>query len=270
MATYVYTNGIGAASGSAIATARRFISPGQVWYVDSVNGVDAGSSAGLDRIAPLKTLGQAVTNAAAGDTITLMPGFSETLMATVSLDDNMTLVGEGSGSNRPVITWAGATGPAIEVNGLNCMIDNIWFADSTTSPDSGGRVAVASDAFIISNCVFESGDSDDYPALMIDGSSAGFAIVENCTFTNVATTTQPAAALQAKSVMVNLYVKDCTFDGGTIGWSGRVALNVPVSLQAVRLQGITLLNDSDVSVTTGVKGFITDQNPSGSTRVVWG
>src|SRR5688572_8640882 len=91
-----FPSGIGASTGDSLLTAANLHITGDVWYVDSATGVD-GASLGKQRLAPLDTLAQAVTNASDGDAIVFLAGHTETLTAVQTISKKLLLASEGAG-----------------------------------------------------------------------------------------------------------------------------------------------------------------------------
>ena len=89
---------------------------GDTWWVDTnaSNAADRGGSSGQDPTKPLETIGQAITNAAAGDLICVAPGsYDEAITITKS---RLTLMGLG-GRGGPAIAPSATDGIAITIEG---------------------------------------------------------------------------------------------------------------------------------------------------------
>jgi hypothetical protein len=122
-----YPNGIssfgipiyGAQAGSAPLT-------GTVLFVDTVNGVDAGT--GNSPTYPFQTLTYALTQASGYTTIFLMQGSTVTISSATALllnVANVAIVGLGTGSQRPVFNFTTANTAAIPVSAANVSVSNV-------------------------------------------------------------------------------------------------------------------------------------------------
>src|SRR4051812_47003258 len=109
MAVNFYPNGNGGTVGDDFAILPKLITPGTTWFVGN-SGVDAAAPAGKRREKPLRTTAQALTNAAAGDTIQYFSGFTETISAPINVNKSgLWFIGEGTGSSRPRFTFSAGT-----------------------------------------------------------------------------------------------------------------------------------------------------------------
>lgn len=105
---------------------RRFTT-GQKLYVHS--GIGKSTNNGLNPLEPTATINQAVALAVAskGDVIYVMPGHAESISAAgaVTLDKaGVSVIGLGTGRNRPVLTWT-ATAGTLLISAANCRVSNI-------------------------------------------------------------------------------------------------------------------------------------------------
>lgn len=101
--------------------------PGQIFWVDSVNGSD-GNRGTFDR--PFATIDFAIgqCTASRGDVIACKAGHAETLTAASAITMDVigvAIVGMGEGSNRPALTFSTSTGASIVVSAASCSIENI-------------------------------------------------------------------------------------------------------------------------------------------------
>lgn len=271
MASYIlWPNGIGGSTGSELATAAPLYASGDVWYVLSTSGSDAASPRGKERERPLATLAQAHTNAAAGDTIVLLSGHSETLTAAQTFNKaGLNVVGEGSGSTRPRFTRNGNV-VMFDVTAAGVTFENIYFVASA-SASALSRLRTAAVTTVIKNCYFECGASDTGPATeYITG--AGQATISDTFYVSTATvvTAQPDSAIKVTNAVTDIVLNDVTIDGDDFGWSNPFAFNGAAAITRLRANNINLLNNSDMTLATGtVTSYITVNNSSGSARIVW-
>lgn len=242
---------------------------GDIWYVNSNGGADAAAPRGKERIRPLATFAQAVTNAAANDIIVLMSGHTETDTSGLTLSlAGLTVLGEGSGSSRPKIT-RDVAGQLWGVSGAGITIDNVYFPASVTAT-STGRIRVASANVTIRRCYFESGTSDDGPALELLTGCSGL-LLEDTTFISTAASAadQPASAIAFTNAITHVKADAVVIDGASSGWANPYAVVGTSAVTRLLATNIDLLNDSDVTLATGTVGHFHVRNKSGSARVVW-
>ncbi len=100
---------------------------GQVMFVDTVNGVNAGTGNGPNN--PYQTIAYALTQVTSGAyaTIYVMPGSTTTISAagTLTLNvANVAIIGLGTGAQRPVFNFTTLTTAAIVVSAANVTVQN--------------------------------------------------------------------------------------------------------------------------------------------------
>lgn len=101
---------------------------GQVLFVDTVNGVDAG--AGTSPSKAYKTLTYALTQATANGTIFILPGSTFTVSNATAYAVSVAglkIIGLGEGSARPTFTFDTATTATIAVSVANVVFQNCIF-----------------------------------------------------------------------------------------------------------------------------------------------
>lgn len=101
---------------------------GQVLFVDSVNGVDAG--AGNSPTKAYQTLTYALSQATANGTIFIMPGSTFTVSNATAYavsTAGLKIIGLGEGSARPTFTFDTATTATIAVSVANVAFQNCIF-----------------------------------------------------------------------------------------------------------------------------------------------
>ena len=101
---------------------------GQVMFVDTVNGVDAGT--GNSPNSPYQTLTYALTQVSSGAyaTIYVQQGSTVTISSATALllnVANVAIIGLGTGSQRPVFNFTTANTAAIPVSAANVTVRNI-------------------------------------------------------------------------------------------------------------------------------------------------
>lgn len=263
----LYSNGFGGASGSSVATSKPTyaLNGGHVWYVSSLTGSDAASPRGEDRIKPLATAAQAVTNATAGDTIVFLAGHTEALAAAITTKLGLKFVSEGTGSSAAKFTCASTAGCFNITTG--CALSGLYFPASTVAA-TNARIDVATAApVLIENCYFEMGASDTTAAIRWGSvaSSVGLTLA-GCSFVANAGT-QAAIAL---SVVTNaasaLVLSSVTLDGATVGFSDFV-IKLAVAVTNIDARAVTQANNAHVSLAAGCTGTWIPGAISGGSRL---
>lgn len=213
---------------------------GNVQWLDTISGNDA--NAGSLPELPVKTLAQAVTNSAANGVIVIGAGSAESLGSSQSIAlAGLSIFGCGTGSSRPRYTCTG-TVDMWNVSAAGVWIENIYFPASTAVATS--RIKSGADSQVYKDCYFECGASDTNRALNFFGGNGCRAI--GCSF--VTTASRPAVGLEISNSVNDLTIEDCTFDGGSYGWTD-YALKVSNGALRVRILGGTYINRSDIGFT---------------------
>jgi len=100
---------------------------GNIFFVNSVTGSDTANT-GQDEVQPLATLDATIGKCTAnnGDVIIMLPGHTEAVTSTSTTLDvaGVTIIGLGSGSMKPTLTFA-ATNSRINVTAANCTLQNL-------------------------------------------------------------------------------------------------------------------------------------------------
>lgn len=268
----VYQTGPGGVTGDRLATSEPLYiaNGGFVWYVGNtvVGAADAAATGGaLDggrrREKPLKTVAQAVTNAAAGDVIVFLAGHAETLTLAQTVSKSLTFVSEGTGSGRARFTCGGAVA-MFDVTASNVKFRNLYFPASTAVPTARVRFSDISNGQV-SDCYFECGTNDTTRAVQfVTGAGPTSGRVTGTSF--VATSATPATAVEVSGAMVGFDMEDVTFDGGAFGWSS-YAFKASAGITAMSFIGINLLSQSDMQINTSSSGYISLGTVSGSSVV---
>lgn len=114
---------------------------GSVWYVCSATSGASTTDGGQRPASPFSTISAAVSAAAAGDTIIVLPGHTETCIAagTLTISKALTIIGIGTGSLRPTVNFTTAVGASVRITAANVSIRNFLFTggiDALTGPVS--------------------------------------------------------------------------------------------------------------------------------------
>lgn len=265
----IYENGLGGTTGDELCSFPNLRTSGDVWYVQNTTGTDGASPAGKERIKPLKTLAQAHTNAAAGDTICFLSGHAETLTASQTFNKaGLKVVSEGASSATMARFTCNGAVVMFDVTAAGVWFGNLYFVASSTAP-SPARVRIASAATLIRGCYFECGTSDTVPALQY-ATGAGTALIRSTSFVSTAATvtSQPHSAINVNAAMSDLTLDSVTIDGGLSGWSQPFGINVAAAVTRLTATNLDLYGDSDVTVATGSVYTFHIRNKSGSARLV--
>lgn len=211
---------------------------GLVQWVDTIDGDNA--NAGNKPELPVATLAQAVTNSAANGVIVIGAGSSESLGAAQTLNlAGLSIFGCGTGSSRPRYTVTGGTIELFDVTGAGTWIEGIYFPASTGTATA--RIDLGAINCTVRDCYFECGPSDATYSLNMNTGSSG-SRVSGCSFVSVAE--RPAIGLSVSGIITDAVIEDCTFDGGSYGWSD-YALKVTAAATRVRALNNTFTNLSD-------------------------
>jgi len=189
--------------------------PGNVFWVDSVNGDD--SKAGTFN-SPLASLDAAQSKVTAnnGDVVYLKPNHSENLSAAAAITMDkagVTVVGVGFGAIQPNLRWTAATADmnitaasvrfvnvrftaavqdvasGIDVSAVNGIeFHNCRFDESGTADENWLNVidvADGADNFVIKNCTYRGDDADNNTFVDLQGTHENTQIVGNTFYTGV-------------------------------------------------------------------------------------
>lgn len=220
---------------------------GGVQWLDTIGGNNANSGT-LPEL-PVATLAQAVTNSAANGVIIVGAMSAESLVGSQALNlANLSLFGCGTGSSRPRYTCTGAV-DMWAVSGAGTWIEGFYFPASTAAATD--RVGLAAANCVVKDCYFECGASDTNRALRMHTSSSGARAVD-CSFVTVAS--RPAIGLEVSAAITDAFIEDCTFDGGSYGWTD-YALKVSAAATRLTIVNPTIMNRSDIGVTVTATSY---------------
>lgn len=271
----VSPNGLGESlGGDPLLGQKPFWVGGNVWWVNSVTGTDASGTAGQDQQKPLATLGQAVTNSAAGDVIVLQSGHVETLTSALTISSARTIVGVGTTSGKPgaQLKLNSANASLLTLSGAGCQLRNIYFPGNVQSNGgASGKVAIPATAnILIYGCYFECGATDQQDAVQATASSNSLR-VENCTFVSTATSTATRATngLKLAGAITDVIVVNNTFDDGTVGFAGKAADLSGGTITRLHAYGNSLLRGADFVINSASTGFFGTGTLSGGSVVSW-
>lgn len=166
-------------------------SPGSPIYVDP-NGNDSNDGS-LGN--PFKTIGKAVNNSSAGDTIILNDGiYNDSNDKNIQINHSLTMAGKSySGSSQDFTTSAildaGNNGQFLETkSGAILKIYNITFQNANASSDKLGGAISTSNGIECHNCVFKNNRArlsvteTGGGAMHVNGTGNSQLIIDNCIF----------------------------------------------------------------------------------------
>jgi hypothetical protein len=260
-------SGIGESTGDSLLTASGLHLTGDIWYVHH-SGTD-GAGLGKQRLAPLATLSQAVTNASDGDAIVFLAGCTLTMVATQTIAKKLLIAsaGAGIGSMASLTRNIAGNGKLLDITTSRVELRNIYFPVSSQA-DTGAKVAFSGTDCRLKGCYFEAGAHDTGAQVALVTGADRFRD-EGSTFISASTTTQPSSGLLISNALADVWLNGTIFDGGTKGWSSGYGLDGTAAAQTRFLaEAISLLRDSDVGLHASSTGFVQVGSSSGSARVV--
>lgn len=276
----VHQNGIASTTGPLLATCKPLCVYGNIWFVDSASGVDAVSPAGKERVRPLATLQQAVTNSADGDIIVLLSTHDETVSTTISTNKDLTIVGDGLDSDgyaSPTLRIGSSTADMLAPGSARFAVIGVRFMPCSSASTASYIVPNACKQIHIEDCYFEmNGNNDDY-GIKTDTSVRLVLTIKNTTFKSTATshTDRPYPAVYSgdSSGLPGSVTRitGSTFDGGTVGFANaagtQIAYQALGGLTVHRITGTDFLNGADLGFLTSPVGYVSVTTASGSMRI---
>jgi hypothetical protein len=220
---------------------QQLLSNSNVFFVDSgaTNAADqTDGEHGNTWAQPFATVSYAVTKCTAnnGDVILVAPGHTETLDATAHLllaYAGTSVIGVGTGTDRPKFTVTYAAGAAIKVTAANCLIRNCRILCGVDS--AVNLVDVRSTDFWLDKDYFGEGgtDADMNGVGMVDANSADAAAnrlkITNCEFY------APTTGIWVDAINVGKDFVGVTIQGNVLkGYWITAAINVPTAGNAQR------------------------------------
>jgi len=241
-------NGIGEIAGDQLATNKPLLTTGTVYYVLSTTGNNTYS--GLNKDRPKATLEGAQTVASDGDIVVLLDGHTETYTAFLTITKKLTIVGSGSSSGQPTVSFgmnADATLWVITAAATGIQVRNVKFRSNLVS-STAQRVDMDAANAVFDGCYFEMGGNDQGPGLFI-GTGTANVRVEDTYFVSTATTvaTAPVAGLRAEGTTTDLWIVGCVFDGGAFGYSAYAYDELGAATRR-RGEQISLLRGADANL----------------------
>ncbi len=180
-----YPNGITSFGVPIFGNYSSSIITGNTFFVDSGHSAALDAVNGGQRNTPFATWDYAVGQCTAnnGDTIFLLPGHAETLIAADAVDIDVAgvkTVGIGEGTDRPTMTYTVAAGEVV-IGADNCSIENVVFTSSVTAVLKAVDIEAGVDYARITNCQFdvEATGTDEFNAVITLNDNNTGCIIEN-------------------------------------------------------------------------------------------
>lgn len=171
---------------------------------------------GVARFSATITGALASTTANAGDTIYVLPGHTEDIVgaATIALSTaGVSVVGLGSGRNRPTLTWKTSTAAQITVTGANTAFKNFVFDLTGISAVVAAFSVTAADVSFL-DCEFILSTGTNACVLgILTAATAARLTVERCRFLGPATSTDTVTAAIKHEVGIDYAIKNNEFKG---------------------------------------------------------
>ena len=205
---------------------------GQVWFVNGNHG-SAGNTAdtgvGESWDLPFATINYAVSRCSndAGDIIYVAPGHTEAIQDTSPLNQSgtvtdelcvdktgVTIVGMGTGTNRPTITLSGATDATVEVRAGDVTLRNLLIVNNLANTVAMVQVNALADGLILENCEFRDSGAALECVLQINLATAADDItIRGCRFFNTAANDGNTACVFSIGATARLKIYDNLFRG---------------------------------------------------------
>lgn len=267
----VHSFGFGGSTGAELATVSPVYTSGAVWFVSSTGGTDAAAPAGKSREAPLASLGQAQTNASAGDVIVVLASHAEVLGVKLTLSKaGLAIIGEGLGINRPTFSRS-ADVNLFDLTGAGIRLENIRFITDAAAGYTSDRVLVSANSCIVRGDYFASGVNDSASPALAVASGVTNLTIDGATYFVSSGTSRTATGyrgLSLKGTATDLEVHDVIFDGGTYGWLSN-AWNATGAVTRLRAKDVDLISGSDVVLASSTTGYFHIRAESGAARLEW-
>lgn len=129
---------------------------GSYFFVNSATGIDNAMNGA--KTTPFATIDYAIGKCTAGacDVIIVAPGHTETITAAagIALDiAGVTIIGLGTGLNRPTITYTTAATGTFAISAANCTVKNLIF--NANYADVAVAIVVSGKDVTVEGCLFK-------------------------------------------------------------------------------------------------------------------
>lgn len=174
---------------------REIFPEGNIWWVSSTaTAAEDGAGFGRNPDAPFATLVYAVAAAAAGDTIFVMPGHTETIGVTGAAAMTLSLaglkvIGLGGRSRKPAILIDAFADTYVSITGADTVLENLCFKAGHADIAAGVIVAAAGVEF--RNCSFlENTAAENFLVTIQTTAAADDLLIDGCHFYGVTQATE--------------------------------------------------------------------------------
>lgn len=275
---YFLPKGLGGyTTGDSLGMAEPLLVSGNVWYVDTVDGVDAVSPAGKNATAPLQSLSQAISNAANHDIIVLINASGAGLTSAVTVNKSVTIMGSstaGGASANDLYRIGGAAVNLLTITAADVQLRNLRFratgyGETGPSAVATSRIVVSGARFRMVGCYVECGAADTGAALEL-ASGADSAEIRSCDFISNSITTAPYGCILGSAALTGLRVFNSSFSGGATGFSNFYAVDLSSgAVTRAEVEGVSLLHGADMKLHASSTGWVHIEEATGSSRVDW-
>lgn len=263
-----YNNGLGELLGDSLATSKPVITPGFVWFVNSAGGVDAASPAGRDRQKPLATFSQALTNSAAGDTILLEDGHTETIGVVITVNKQLFIAGGGSSAGIPTVNFT-ATGnnQIFSLSAAGTQMRNVRLK-ATPAANANSHIDLAAAGIRVKGLYVEMGANDTGFGMRITANNLR---INNTTFISTATAvaSRPGTGLNSNGAIADLDLEGSVFDEGTVGFATAACDLSNAAITRLTGDNIALLRGAELLMNAASTGFLNPTTTTGGGRITW-
>lgn len=250
--------------------------------VQQAQALYTGDSQGQLRMFSTITLALAAAVADRGDVIYVLPGHAETISAAAGIaiaKNGVSLVGLGTGSARPTITFGTSTAATLTITAANVSMRNFIFTQSLdliVSPIviSGANCSITDNYFMVANASFQA-----VQMILTTAGASNLSILRNRFYGTVDAGTTAAITLVGGD---NITINDNDFIGAytlavggiqcitTLTTNIVVKRNTIVNRTASATKAITLLTGSTGVITGNFFGIGSGAAPITADATWWG
>lgn len=224
--------------GTVFMDASPAVTSGMIYWVSSTSTgrSDQPTEWGKDPSTPFATLDYAIARCTAnnGDIIYLMPNHAESLAAADAVDFDVagiTVIGLGTGADRPTFTFATATAADVEVDAANTKIENCVFLCNIASQARMISLTANADGAVLKNCEFREGSASGLSMVEWTG-AADDVLIDSCLFYAPTAATYDEAILIAdtptRGRIINCSIWGDFDEGGINNAVGNIATNFEI------------------------------------------
>ncbi len=184
--------------------------------LDMYREIFGGDTDGKLRFFSTIALALAQCTADQGDTIYVLPGHTESITGAAGITFNkagVNIVGLGSGTKRPTITFSTSTAAQIIISAANTTIKNVLFdLTGVSAVVAAFSVTAVNVKFDTCDFIISKGTNAPVLGILTAATATGFT-VENCNFTGPATSTDTCTACIKHEVGTDYVIKNSYFTG---------------------------------------------------------